>query len=135
MIDIADNSITFTSDGNPNTRPSVLSPDLNLINQDKYSKLGRIAMEFRRYQEVSYSLRIPTNPQPFNFHELEAVQNFLRKVLTERGSGSVDALYRKSCESKDRTASADPAVMLEPRQGSEKLSSNVERPTWLSGKI
>ncbi|WVW82416.1 hypothetical protein I302_104426 [Kwoniella bestiolae CBS 10118] len=102
--------ITFTSDGNPSTRPSVLEPEIMLINQDKYNKLGRIAMDFKRYQE------------PFNFHELEAVQTFLRRVLTERGSGSVDALYRKS-------------LMLEPRQGSEKLSSNVERPNWLSGKV
>ncbi|WWC86359.1 uncharacterized protein L201_001233 [Kwoniella dendrophila CBS 6074] len=102
--------ITFTSDGNPSTRPSVLEPDLILINQDKYNKLGRIAMDFKRYQE------------PFNFHELEAVQTFLKRVLTERGSGSVDALYRKS-------------LMLEPRQGAERFSSNVERPNWLSGKI
>ncbi|WVQ97370.1 hypothetical protein IAU59_004482 [Kwoniella sp. CBS 9459] len=102
--------ITFTSDGNPNTRPSVLAPELNLINQDKYNKLGKIAMDFKRYQE------------PFNFHEIAAVQTFLRRVLTERGSGSVDALYRKS-------------LMLEPRLGSERLSSNVERPGWLSGKI
>ncbi|OCF31123.1 hypothetical protein I316_07255 [Kwoniella heveanensis BCC8398] len=102
--------ITFTADGNPNTRPSVLAPEINLINQDKYNKLGRIAMDFKRYQE------------PFNFHEIAAVQNFLRRVLTERGSGSVDALYRKS-------------LMLEPRQGSERFSSNVERPNWLSGKI
>ncbi|WWD09507.1 hypothetical protein V865_007631 [Kwoniella europaea PYCC6329] len=102
--------ITFTSDGNPSTRPSVLEPDIILINQDKYNKLGRIAIDFKRYQE------------PFNFHELEAVQTFLKRVLTERGSGSVDALYRKS-------------LMLEPRQGSERFSSNVERPNWLSGKI
>ncbi|WRT64250.1 uncharacterized protein IL334_001181 [Kwoniella shivajii] len=102
--------ITFTSDGNPSTRPSVLEPEITLINQDKFNKLGRIAIDFKRYQE------------PFNFHELEAVQTFLRRVLTERGSGSVDALYRKS-------------LMLEPRQGSERFSSNVERPNWLSGKI
>ncbi|WWC58456.1 uncharacterized protein I303_100997 [Kwoniella dejecticola CBS 10117] len=102
--------ITFTSDGNASTRPSVLEPELMLINQDKYNKLGRIAMDFKRYQE------------PFNFHELEAVQMFLKRVLTERGSGSVDALYRKS-------------LMLEPRQGAEKFSANVERPNWLSGKI
>nr|XP_019014811.1 uncharacterized protein I206_00897 [Kwoniella pini CBS 10737]OCF53592.1 hypothetical protein I206_00897 [Kwoniella pini CBS 10737] len=102
--------ITFTSDGNPSTRPSVLEPEIVLINQDKYNKLGRIAMDFKRYQE------------PFNFHELEAVQTFLKRVLTERGSGSVDALYRKS-------------LMLEPRQGAEKFSANVERPNWLIGKI
>ncbi|EAL17455.1 hypothetical protein CNBM1480 [Cryptococcus deneoformans B-3501A] len=77
--------ITFTSDGNPTTRPSNSAPDLMLINYDKFAKLGKIAIEFRRYQE------------PFNFHELEAVQTFLHTVLTERGSGSIDALYRKSC--------------------------------------
>ncbi|KIR78781.1 guanyl nucleotide exchange factor Sql2 [Cryptococcus gattii EJB2] len=77
--------ITFTSDGNPSTRPSNSAPDLMLINYDKFAKLGKIAIEFRRYQE------------PFNFHELEAVQTFLHTVLTERGSGSIDALYRKSC--------------------------------------
>ncbi|OXC67953.1 hypothetical protein AYX13_03406 [Cryptococcus neoformans] len=102
--------ITFTSDGNPSTRPSNSAPDLMLINYDKFAKLGKIAIEFRRYQE------------PFNFHELEAVQTFLHTVLTERGSGSIDALYRKS-------------LMLEPRQGSEKLRSNVEKPNWLMVKI
>lgn len=45
-------SITFTSDGNPSTRPSNSAPDLMLINYDKFSKLGKIAIEFRRYQEV-----------------------------------------------------------------------------------
>ncbi|EIW72489.1 hypothetical protein TREMEDRAFT_25574 [Tremella mesenterica DSM 1558] len=78
--------ITFTSEGNPDTRPSVLEPDLTLINHDKYAKLGKIAIDFKRYQE------------PFNFHELPAVQTFLRRVLAERGSSSLDALYRKSCE-------------------------------------
>jgi hypothetical protein len=98
-------SITFTSDGNPDNRPSVLAPDMSLINQDKYNKLGKIAMDFARYQEVStrpscHRTDIESHPlQPFNFHELEAVQNFLRRVLAERGSGSLDALYRKSRES------------------------------------
>ncbi|ORY33701.1 ras guanine nucleotide exchange factor domain-containing protein [Naematelia encephala] len=78
--------ITFTSDGNPDTRAAVLAPEMQLINFDKYVKLGRIAIEFRRYQ------------QPFNFHELEAVQIFLKRVLAERGSASLDALYRKSRE-------------------------------------
>lgn len=45
-------SITFTSDGNPSTRPSNSAPDLMLINYDKFAKLGKIAIEFRRYQEV-----------------------------------------------------------------------------------
>jgi son of sevenless-like protein len=79
-------SITFTMDGNPDTRPSSLVPDVQLINQDKYNKLGKIAVEFERYQ------------RPFNLHELEAVQTFLKRTLAERGSNSVDALYRKSCE-------------------------------------
>ncbi|WVN89053.1 uncharacterized protein L203_104269 [Cryptococcus depauperatus CBS 7841] len=102
--------ITFIFDGNSNTRPSSTTSDINLINYDKYAKLGKIAMEFKRYQE------------PFNIQELQAVQAFLHNVLTERGSGSIDALYRKS-------------LMLEPRQGSEKLRSNVEKPNWLSVKI
>ncbi len=48
-------SITFTSEGNPDTRPSVLAPELTLINHDKYAKLGRTAMDFRRYQEVRHT--------------------------------------------------------------------------------
>lgn len=82
----------------------MLAPDLSLINQDKYAKLGRIAMDFCRYQEVrprlvATQLEFRSNiAQPFNFHELEPVQNFLRRVLAERGSGSLDALYRKSRE-------------------------------------
>lgn len=51
-----DDSITFTSDGNADMRPSLLAPELMLINQDKYAKLGKIALEFKRYQEVSHSL-------------------------------------------------------------------------------
>ena len=73
-------------DGNADTRPSSLSPEMQLINQDKYNKLGRIGVEFEKYQ------------RPFNLHELEAVQIFLKRTLAERGSSSVDALYRKSCE-------------------------------------
>ncbi len=84
--DLSQLSITFTSDGNPNTRPSTLDPDLQLINQDKYTKLAKIALDFQRYQ------------QPFHFVEIVEVQDFLQRVLTERGSGSLDALYRKSCE-------------------------------------
>ncbi|ODN77887.1 hypothetical protein, variant [Cryptococcus amylolentus CBS 6039] len=102
--------ITFTSDGNPSTRASNTATDVQLINFDKYAKLGKIAIEFRRYQE------------PYNFHEVEAVQIFLNNVLTERGSGSIDALYRKS-------------LMLEPRQGSEKIRPGVEKPAWLTVKI
>ncbi|KAL7424779.1 Ras guanine nucleotide exchange factor bud5 [Cryptotrichosporon argae] len=102
--------ITFTHDGNPSTRPSTLAPDRALINLDKYAKLGRIAIEFRRYQT------------PFDLKELEPVQAFLEHALTERGSGSLDALYRKS-------------LMLEPRQGSEQLSSALEKPHWLGGRM
>lgn len=87
-------------------RPSTLSPELQLINQDKFTKLGRIAADFKRYQ------------MPFELKELEPVQAFITRVLAERGSGSLDALYRKS-------------LLLEPRQGSERLSSAVERPGWL----
>ena len=79
-------SITFTMDGNADTRPSTLSPELHLINQDKYAKLGKIAIEFEKYR------------RPFNLHELEPVQKFLKRTLAERGSNSVDALYRKSCK-------------------------------------
>jgi len=78
--------VTFTSDGNPDTRPSTLAPDLQLINQDKFARLGRIAIDFGRYQ------------QPFNLHELEIVQSFLKRTLEEQGSTSLDALYRKSRE-------------------------------------
>ncbi|WWD17766.1 hypothetical protein CI109_102207 [Kwoniella shandongensis] len=45
---------------------------------------------------------------------------FLGLILTESHSDGISAI---------------PRVMLEPRQGSERLSSNVERPNWLSGKI
>ena len=79
-------SITFTTEGNPDTRPSALDPGRTLINWDKYVKLGRIAADFERFL------------QPFIFHELDAVQSFLAKALAERGSGSLDALYRKSRE-------------------------------------
>ncbi|KAI9635192.1 uncharacterized protein MKK02DRAFT_43873 [Dioszegia hungarica] len=102
--------ITFTCDGNPNLRPSLLQEGLMLINVDKYVKLGKIASDFRRYQE------------PFNFHEIEAVQAYLRRALAERGSGSLDALYRKS-------------LMLEPRKGTEKINSGIDRPGWLGGKV
>ncbi|BEI96856.1 hypothetical protein CcaverHIS631_0204450 [Cutaneotrichosporon cavernicola] len=102
--------ITFTQDGNPNTRPSTISPDIQLINQDKFAKLGRIAADLKRYQA------------PFDFKEIEVVQRYLTRVLAERGSGSLDALYRKS-------------LMLEPRQGSERLSSAVEKPGWLGARL
>ncbi|TXT10899.1 hypothetical protein VHUM_01650 [Vanrija humicola] len=102
--------ITFTQDGNPNSRPSTLSPELQLVNQDKFAKLGRIAIDFRKYQV------------PFDLKELEPVQAFLKRVLTERGSGSLDALYRKS-------------LLLEPRQGSERFSSAVEKPGWLRAQL
>ncbi|GMK54214.1 hypothetical protein CspeluHIS016_0108000 [Cutaneotrichosporon spelunceum] len=102
--------VTFTQDGNPNTRPSTISPDIQLINQDKFSKLGRIAADFKRYQT------------PFDFKEIEVVQRYLTRVLAERGSGSLDALYRKS-------------LLLEPRQGSERLSSAVEKPGWLGARL
>ncbi|KLT39067.1 ras GEF [Cutaneotrichosporon oleaginosum] len=102
--------ITFTQDGNPNTRPSTISPDIQLINQDKFVKLGRIAADFKRYQT------------PFDLKELDVVQRYLTRVLAERGSGSLDALYRKS-------------LLLEPRQGSERLSSAVEKPGWLGARL
>ncbi|KAL1410412.1 Ras guanine nucleotide exchange factor bud5 [Vanrija albida] len=102
--------ITFTQDGNPNSRPSTLSPELQLVNQDKFAKLGRIAIDFRKYQV------------PFDLKELEPVQAFLKRVLTERGSGSLEALYRKS-------------LLLEPRQGSERFSSAVEKPGWLRAQL
>lgn len=110
IFGFTDISITFTQDGNPNTRPSTLSDDLQLINQDKFTKLGRIAADFRRYQ------------LPFDLKELEPVQGYLQRVLAERGSGSLDALYRKS-------------LLLEPRQGSERLSSAVEKPGWLGVRL
>lgn len=87
-----------------------MNPELQLINQDKYTKLGRIASDFRRYQT------------PFDLKELDPVQLFLQRVLAERGSGSLDALYRKS-------------LLLEPRQGSEKLNNAVERPGWLGAGL
>lgn len=76
--------ITFTSDGNQNYRPSVVDPEVKLINFDKYIKLGRIASEFERFQT------------PYNFAVVADVQTWLERVLAEKGSGSVDALYRKS---------------------------------------
>lgn len=102
--------ITFTQEGNPNTRPSTLSPELQLINTDKYAKLGRIASEFKNYQRT------------FEFREIECVQTFLQRALTERGSGSLDALYRKS-------------LLLEPRQNSERLNNMVEKPGWLGARL
>jgi son of sevenless-like protein len=53
-------SITFTCDGNPSMRPSLLQDGLMLINVDKYAKLGKIAADFRRFQEVStiYTLAV-----------------------------------------------------------------------------
>jgi son of sevenless-like protein len=84
-------------------RPSLLQDGLMLINVDKYVKLGKIAADFRRYQEVCITTAgqpwvIADKLQPFNFHEIEAVQTYLRRALAERGSGSLDALYRKSRE-------------------------------------
>jgi hypothetical protein len=104
--------ITFTLDGNPNTRPSTSNPDLKLINQDKFTKLARITADFRSYQER------------FNLREIEPIQQYLSHVLAERGSGSLDALYEKS-------------LMLEPRQDTEKqqLASAVEKPSWLGASI
>lgn len=102
--------ITFTQEGNPNTRPSTLSPELQLINTDKYAKLGRIAAEFKNYQ------------RSFEYREIECVQTFLQRALTERGSGSLDALYRKS-------------LLLEPRQNSERLNNMVEKPGWLGARL
>ena len=80
-------SITFTCDGNPDYRPSTMDPDVQLINVDKYAKLARIAADYRRFHE------------PYNLHEIDAVQSYLARALTERGSGSLDAMYRKSCKS------------------------------------
>lgn len=76
--------ITFTSDGNQNFRPSTVDPDVKLINYDKYIKLARIASDFERYQT------------PYNLAAVSDVQAWLERVLAEKGSGSVDALYRKS---------------------------------------
>lgn len=122
---MANGSITFTSDGNPDTRTSSLAPDMSLINQDKYTKLGKIAIDFRRYQT------------PFNFHELEAVQSFLRRVLADRGSTSLDALYRKSRtpSSAALVSHADDSVLLEPRTGTEKPNISVDKPGWLGGRL
>lgn len=53
---------------------------------DKYAKLARIAADYRRFHE------------PYNLHEIDAVQNYLVRALAERGSGSVEAMYRKSCK-------------------------------------
>jgi son of sevenless-like protein len=114
------------SDGNPDTRASATSPDMQLINLDKYIKLGKIALDFKRYQ------------QPYHFHELEVVQTFLRRTLAERGSSSLDALYRKSRECGTDWRNLGPSlrtVMLEPRQRSEKISSAVEKPGWLGTRI
>lgn len=35
----------------------MLAPEMSLINQDKYNKLGKIALDFVRYQEVSHTPR------------------------------------------------------------------------------
>jgi hypothetical protein len=61
-------SITFTFDGNPDTRQSTLSPDLSLVNHDKYAKLGKIAVEFKRYQEVSPAWRISMKADDLAIH-------------------------------------------------------------------
>lgn len=94
-------SITFTIEGNPNLRPSPIDPDTKLINHDKYVKLSKIASDFQRFQVVSpatlLDLALKTC-QPYNLGEIPEVQKFLKKVLNDKGSGSVDALYRKSCE-------------------------------------
>jgi hypothetical protein len=60
-------------------------------------------------------------------------------VLAERGSSSLDALYRKSCECffalgkdvMDGTTADIDLVMLEPRSGAERPSLVVEKPGWL----
>ena len=63
-----------------------MDSSLKLINFDRQVKLAKIVTEFTRYQ------------QPFNLAILQDVQNWLTSVLAEKGSGSVDALYRKSRE-------------------------------------
>jgi len=79
-------SITFTAEGNPSTRPSPMDPNIKLINFDRQVKLAKIVTDFARYQ------------QPFNLAILQDVQNWLTGVLAEKGSASIDALYRKSRE-------------------------------------
>jgi son of sevenless-like protein len=105
---------------------------MKLINFDKYVKLGRIVTEFSRFQ------------QPFNLAILPDVQNWLTNVLAEKGSSSIDALYRKSREysflplRKRFHPLSDhvPSVMLEPRQGTESISNSIlDRPAWLGGRI
>jgi len=80
-------SVVFTAEGNPATRPSPMDSSLKLINFDRQVKLAKIVTGFTRYQ------------QTFNLAILQDVQNWLTSVLAEKGSGSVDALYRKSRKS------------------------------------
>lgn len=78
-------SITFTSDGNPSTRPSNSAPDLMLINYDKFAKLGKIAIEFRRYQEVC----------AFSVSDLRAT--YWHGYNCSRSTSTSLRLYKRSC--------------------------------------
>ncbi|KAJ9102361.1 hypothetical protein QFC21_002761 [Naganishia friedmannii] len=100
--------ITFTKEGNPNYKPSPRDPSVKLVNFDKYIKLGRIAMDFQKYQTL------------YNLVIVNDVQIWLSHVLTEKSSTSVDALYRRS-------------LLLEPRQGAESITSGLDKPSWLIG--
>jgi son of sevenless-like protein len=53
-------SITFTNEGNPKYKPSPRDHSLKLINFDKYTKLGKIAVDFQKYQTVSFLHHILT---------------------------------------------------------------------------
>jgi son of sevenless-like protein len=66
-----------------------MDPNTKLINFDRQVKLAKVVTEFTRYQ------------QPYNLAILQDVQNWLTNVLAEKGSGSLDALYRRSRKSVD----------------------------------
>lgn len=59
-------------------------------------------MDFQRYQTVSLSHQSINlaNPfaQPYNLVLVNDMQLWLSNVLTEKGSTSIDALYRRSRE-------------------------------------
>lgn len=111
-----------------------MDPEVKLINHDKYAKLAKIASDFQRFQVVGLqpSTEYALISQPYNLGEIPEVQAFLKKVLNDRGSGSVDALYRKSCQSlRALQQLLIIPVLLEPRQGQERIGGGLERPAWL----
>ncbi|CED84085.1 Ras1 guanine nucleotide exchange factor [Phaffia rhodozyma] len=95
FLGIALTDLTFCQDGNPDTRPSPQAPEKMLINLAKYQGVWRIVSGVQKFQV------------PYTLVEVPEIQTFLVKVLAEKGSVSLNGLYRKSLRLEPRSSQSD----------------------------